>query len=102
MAEEFKRINIKITKSMMNSYLEQFIDEEIMDEKTDCRKVNIVETRATHKDKLYAYFGKCLYNAFARVGSHKKTYGIVALCKRRCLLRYIRREVIYAYTVVIA
>lgn len=35
MSEQLERINVKITKSMMNKYLDEFIDEEIMDEKAD-------------------------------------------------------------------
>lgn len=35
MSEQLERINVKITKSMMNKYLDEFIDEEIMDEKAE-------------------------------------------------------------------
>ena len=65
MAEEFKRINIKITKSMMNSYLEQFIDEEIMDEKTEStynkyklvltKFIDFIENEEVTKKDMIAY-----------------------------------------------
>lgn len=65
MAEEFKRINIKITKSMMNSYLEQFIDEEIMDEKTEStynkyklvltKFIDFIENEEVKKKDMIAY-----------------------------------------------
>lgn len=65
MAEEFKKINIKITKSMMNSYLEQFIDEEIMDEKTEStynkyklvltKFIDFIENEEVTKKDMIAY-----------------------------------------------
>ena len=69
MAEEFKRINIKITKSMMNSYSEQFIDEEIMDEKTEStynkyklvltKFIDFIENEEVTKKDMIAYKKKC-------------------------------------------
>ena len=41
MSEQLERINVKITKSMMNKYLDEFIDEEIMDEKADSTQKKI-------------------------------------------------------------
>lgn len=35
MADELLRINIKITKTMMEKYIDDFIDDEIMDEKAE-------------------------------------------------------------------
>lgn len=41
MADELLRINIKITKTMMEKYIDDFIDDEIMDEKAEQLMKNI-------------------------------------------------------------